>query len=182
MLLQALPWQQQNSVIDKANNQTDTKHVSHTHSYDFTESQRLFPLQSTNNKVIYLYMNTRIKYKRHVFYLKHCLGLAILGNCALPSNDLIFIILHWRQSHLSFFSSQSPFIFFLCFCIFPLSCSVAECWWAENGTKPQTVSFRLKVQLWKVQLFPFWSSQRSGIFGIVQLYKDQLNTSLAVFL
>lgn len=63
-----------------------------------------------NNQVIYLYMNLRIKYKIHIFYLKPCLGLAIVGNCALPSTDLIFIILYWRQSHLSFFSSQSPFI------------------------------------------------------------------------
>jgi len=117
-------------------------HVSHTH--DFTESGQLFPLQSTNNKVIYLYMNTRTKYERHVFYLKHCLGLAILGNCALPSTDLIFIILHWRQSHLSFFSSQSPFIFFL---TLPYFSSILQCCWMLMSQK----RYKTTVSLFQIK-------------------------------
>lgn len=142
-----------NSIIRKTINWTDTKHC-HIFSQYFTESGPLFSLLSTNKKShlsLYEYEN---KIWNTYISLKTLSGVSHTGQ--------LHIAKHWFDFHYaaltgkSFIFFQLPVCFylsFLCFCIFPLSCRVAECWWAENGTKPQTVSFRWKVQLWKVQLF-----------------------------
>lgn len=116
-----------------------------------TESGRLFPRQSTNNKVIYLYMNTRIKYKRHVFYLKQS-GVSHTGQLCIAK--------HWFDFHYtaltakSFIFFQLPVSFYLFLMLLYFS-SILQCCWMLMSRKwyKTTVSFRLKVQVWKVQLF-----------------------------
>lgn len=128
-------------------------------------------------------MNMRIKYEIHIFHLKPCLGLAILGNCTLPSTDLIFIMLHWQESHLSFFSSQSAFIslsYVSVFFLYPAGLLNADEQKMVQNHR-QTLSDE-KFRYGRSNFFPFWSSHRGCIFGIVQIHTDWLNTSLAVLL